>query len=110
MMDAYGDSVNVPNYFMVKDNFNMDDLINSFGKYDEVVCFLKDAMLSRFVLPAPSVKLIAKRLTIINTSNNVWKISVEGGLKIGTQSEKTLNKGGQYVKLLSDGEKYYVIL
>jgi hypothetical protein len=33
----------------------------------------------------------------------------EEGIKIGGQPEKILNKMGTYLKLVSDGEKYYIL-
>ena len=45
----------------------------------------------------------------MNTSQSIWKIRVEEGIKIGGQNEKILNKIGNYIKLVSDGEKYYIL-
>jgi len=66
-------------------------------------------MLSRLVLPIPSEEIFGKRITIINAGNNSWKITVLDDGKIGTHSEKNLSKNGQYIKIVCDGEKYYVI-
>ena len=45
----------------------------------------------------------------MNVSSSVWKIRAEEGVKIGGQTEKILNKTGNYLKLVSDGEKYYIL-
>ena len=45
----------------------------------------------------------------MNISSSIWKIRVEEGIKIGGQIEKILNKTGNYLKLVSDGEKYYIL-
>jgi hypothetical protein len=62
-----------------------------------------------FILPKPNNNFIGKELLILNTSPSIWKIRVEEGIKIGGQTEKILNKSGNYLKLVSDGEKYYIL-
>lgn len=98
-----------PSSFFVTDDFNSSELLKALEVHNEVVCFLKDTMVSKFVIPTPTVELIGKTLTIINSGNTSWKVTVADDGKIGSQNEKSLNKAGQYVKLITDGEKYYVI-
>jgi hypothetical protein len=62
-----------------------------------------------FILPQPTESFIGKELLVMNTSSSVWKIRAEEGVKIGGQTEKVLNKLGSYLKLVSDGEKYYIL-
>lgn len=102
-------TIKSPSALNVADDFSNELLIDALSKHDEVFCFLKDTLLSKLVLPAPSERLFGKRLSLINASSNSWKITVAEDGKIGTQSEKSLNKNGQFLKLVSDGEKYYII-
>ena len=53
--------------------------------------------------------MVGRKLLIINTDDNTWKISAQSNVKIGGQYEKNLNKEGNYIKLLVGDEKYYVI-
>jgi hypothetical protein len=62
-----------------------------------------------FILPKPTEEFIGKELLIMNASSSVWKIRAEEGVKIGGQTEKVLNKTGNYLKLVNDGEKYYIL-
>jgi len=102
-------TIKSPSALNVADDFSNELLMDALSKHDEVFCFLKDTLLSKLVLPAPSERLFGKRLSLINASSNSWKITVAEDGKIGPQSEKSLNKNGQFLKLVSDGEKYYII-
>jgi hypothetical protein len=62
-----------------------------------------------FILPKPTEAFIGKELLVMNSSSSVWKIRAEEGVKIGGQTEKILNKTGSYLKLVNDGEKYYIL-
>ncbi len=66
-------------------------------------------MIGIFILPKPTETFIGKELLVMNASSSVWKIRAEEGVKIGGQIEKILNKSGNYLKLVSDGEKYYIL-
>ena len=66
-------------------------------------------MIGIFILPKPTEAFIGKELLVMNSSQSIWKIRVEEGIKIGGQTEKILNKTGNYLKLASDGEKYYIL-
>ena len=70
---------------------------------------MKSSVIGIFILPKPNESFVGKELLIMNTSSFVWKIRVEEGVKIGGQTEKILNKLGNYLKLVSDGEKYYIL-
>jgi len=63
----------------------------------------------KYTLPLPNDELIGKKLLIINTTSNNWKIVVAQNGKIGGQNERQLNKMGQSLTLICDGEKYYSI-
>ena len=78
-------------------------------KYNTCSIFLKSSVIGIFILPKPTEAFIGKELMIMNASPSIWKIRVEEGVKIGGQNEKILNKIGNYLKLVSDGEKYYIL-
>ena len=53
--------------------------------------------------------MIGKNVTLINACSQNWRIRAEGDVKIGNQSDKILSKNGHFLKLVTDGEKYYII-
>ena len=70
---------------------------------------MKTSVIGIFILPKPIESFIGKEILVMNTSTSVWKVRVEDGVKIGGQTEKILNKTGNYLKLVTDGEKYYIL-
>jgi len=99
--------IKLPKVFKV-DN-DIPDLLASLLQHDEIVIFLSDATFTKLTLPKPNERLFGKMLSIINTGNYTWKVNVSDDGKIGGQNEKTISKNGQYLKLVSDGQKYFVI-
>jgi len=99
----------IPSALSVSDNFSSEELARSVLHNDEVTLFLKEALVSKLILPVPTQDFFGKRFNIVNTSNLSWKLLVADEHKIGNQAEKSLSKNGQFVKLISDGEKYYII-
>ena len=87
----------------------MPDIMKTLEKYNTCSIFLKSSVIGIFILPKPTDVFIGKELLIMNVSQSIWKIRVEEGIKIGGQNEKILNKMGNYLKLVSDGEKYYIL-
>ena len=102
-----GDNIVVGfNYGENKENTN---ILETLVKANQVSVFLREGIITKYTLPKPSEDLIGKRIYIINAGSNVWKINVEEGKKIGGQLEKSLSKNGQYLKLICDGEKYFIL-
>ena len=95
--------------YCYNENGEIPDIAKTLEKYNTCSIFLKSSIIGIFILPKPNDSFIGKELLIINTSSSIWKIRVEEGIKIGGQIEKILNKSGNYLKLVSDGEKYYIL-
>jgi hypothetical protein len=99
----------VKNVFKYDDTFENDLFLESLSANQETVVFLGTNIVGKLSLPKPSTEMIGRKLLIINTGDNTWKISAQSNVKIGGQYEKNLNKEGNYIKLLVGDEKYYVI-
>jgi len=95
--------------YNIDDNTDWDKFKVGFRVSDEIIIFLRNAMTSRLVLPQVNELYLGKSITVLNASSNSWKISVENDGKIGSQNEKVLSKNGQFIKLVADGEKYYIL-
>lgn len=91
------------------ENGKIPDIMKTLEKYNSCSIFLKSSVIGIFILPKPTQTFIGKEILVMNTSSSIWKIKVEEGIKIGGQVEKILNKTGNYLKLVSDGEKYYIL-
>jgi len=91
------------------ENGEIPNIVKTLEKYNSCSVFLKSSVIGIFILPQPTESFIGKELLVMNTSSSVWKIRAEEGVKIGGQTEKVLNKLGSYLKLVSDGEKYYIL-
>ena len=91
------------------ENGEIPDIHKTLEKYNSCSIFLKSSVIGIFILPKPTESSIGKELLVMNISSSVWKIRVEEGIKIGGQLEKILNKTGNYLKLVNDGEKYYIL-
>jgi hypothetical protein len=91
------------------ENGIIPDISKTLEKYNSCSIFLKTSVIGIFILPKPNEIFLGKEILIMNTSSSVWKIRAEEGIKIGGQTEKILNKLGNYLKLVSDGEKYYIL-
>jgi hypothetical protein len=83
--------------------------LESLSANHETVVFLGTNIVGKLSLPKPTPEIVGRQLIIINTDDNTWKISASSNVKIGGQYEKSLNKEGNYIKLLVGYEKYYVI-
>jgi len=103
------ESLEIKPGYSYDENGEIPDIAKTLEKYNSCSIFLKSSVIGIFILPKPTESSIGKELLIINTSTSVWKIRSEEGVKIGGQSEKILNKLGSYIKLVSDGEKYYIL-
>ena len=99
----------VRNVFKYDDTFENDLFLESLSANHETVVFLGTNIVGKLSLPKPSPEMVGRKLLIINTGDNTWKISAQSNVKIGGQYEKNLNKEGNYIKLLVGDEKYYVI-
>ena len=99
----------VKNVFKYDDTFENELFLESLSANHETVVFLETNIVSKFILPKPTTKMVGRQLLIINTGDNTWKISASSNIKIGGQYEKNLNKEGHYIKLLVDSDKYYII-
>ena len=99
----------VKNVFKYEDTFENDLFLESLSENHETVVFLGTNIVGKLSLPKPSPEMVGRNLLIINTGDNTWKISAQSNVKIGGQYEKNLNKEGNYIKLLIDIEKYYII-
>ena len=99
----------VKNVFKYEDTFENDLFLESLSANNETVIFLGINIVGKLSLPKPSPEMVGRKLLIINTGDNTWKISALSNVKIGGQYEKNLNKEGNYIKLLVGDEKYYVI-
>jgi hypothetical protein len=99
----------VKNVFKYDDTFENESFLESLSANHETVVFLGTNIVGKLSLPKPSTEMIGRKLLIINTGDNTWKISAQSNVKIGGQYEKNLNKEGNYIKLLVGDEKYYVI-
>jgi hypothetical protein len=99
----------VKNVFKYEDAFENDLFLESLSANHETVIFLGINIVGKLSLPKPSPEMVGRKLLIINTGDNTWKISALSNVKIGGQYEKNLNKEGNYIKLLVGDEKYYVI-
>jgi hypothetical protein len=99
----------VRNVFKYDDTFENDLFLESLSANNETVVFLGTNIVGKLSLPKPSTEMVGRKLLIINTGDNTWKISAQSNVKIGGQYEKSLNKEGNYIKLLVGDEKYYVI-
>ena len=76
---------------------------------NDVVVFLKNNGSNRkFYLPEPT-GLEGMSFLIINTNNSPWVITAENNVKINNQYEKNLIRANHFLKLITDGEKYYII-
>ncbi len=91
------------------ENGEIPNISKTLEKYNSCSIFLKSSVIGIFILPKPNEAFIGKELLLMNASSSVWKIRAEEGVKIGGQTEKILNKTGNYLKLVSDGEKYYIL-
>ena len=83
--------------------------MESLSANHETVILLGTNIVGKLSLPKPSPEIVGRKLLIINTGDNTWKISALSNVKIGGQYEKSLNKEGTYIKLLVGNEKYYII-
>ena len=99
----------VKNVFKYENAFENDLFLESLSANHETVIFLGINIVGKLSLPKPSPEMVGRKLLIINTGDNTWKISALSNIKIGGQYEKNLNKEGNYIKLLVGDEKYYVI-
>jgi hypothetical protein len=99
----------VKNVFKYEDAFENESFLESLSANNETVVFLGINIVGKLSLPKPSPEMVGRKLLIINTGDNTWKISALSNVKIGGQYEKNLNKEGNYIKLLVGDEKYYVI-
>jgi hypothetical protein len=99
----------VKNVFKYDDTFENDLFLESLSVNHETVVFLGTNIVGKLSLPKPSPEMVGRKLLIINTGDNTWKISALSNVKIGGQYEKNLNKEGNYIKLLMGDEKYYII-
>ena len=99
----------VKNVFKYENAFENDLFLESLSANHETVIFLGINIVGKLSLPKPSPEMVGRKLLIINTGDNTWKISALSNVKIGGQYEKNLNKEGNYIKLLVGDEKYYVI-
>ena len=102
-------SLDIKPGYCYDENGVIPDIFKTLEKYNNCSIFLKTSVIGIFILPKPNESFLGKELLIINTGSSVWKIRVEEGVKIGGQTEKILNKLGNYLKLVSDGEKYYIL-
>ena len=99
----------VKNVFKYEDTFENELFLESLSVNHETVIFLGTNIVGKLSLPKPTPEMVGRKLLIINTGDNTWKISALSNIKIGGQYEKNLNKEGNYIKLLVGDEKYYVI-
>jgi hypothetical protein len=99
----------VKNVFKYDDAFENESFLESLSANNETVVFLGINIVGKLSLPKPSPEMVGRKLLIINTGDNTWKISALSNVKIGGQYEKNLNKEGNYIKLLVGDEKYYII-
>ena len=102
-------SLDIKPGYCYDENGVIPDIFKTLEKYNSCSIFLKTSVIGIFILPKPNESFLGKELLIMNTSSSVWKIRAEEGVKIGGQTEKILNKLGNYLKLVSDGEKYYIL-
>ena len=102
-------STDIKTGYSYDENGIIPDISKTLEKYNNCSIFLKSSVIGIFILPKPNESFVGKELLIMNTSSFVWKIRAEEGVKIGGQTEKILNKLGNYLKLVSDGEKYYIL-
>ena len=107
--DEKSEDLGLKRGYYYNENGEIPDIAKTLEKYNTCSIFLKSSIIGIFILPKPNDSFIGKELLIINTSSSIWKIRVEEGIKIGGQIEKILNKSGNYLKLVSDGEKYYIL-
>ena len=98
-----------PSSYCVGNDCEPINLLKCMERHEEVTIFLKESVLMRLVIPNPKENLIGKKLVIINTGNLNWKVVVAEGGKIGGQNERQVNKNGQCLRLVTDGEKYYPV-
>ena len=103
------DSVNLKQGYSYDENGAIPDIAKTLEKYNSCSIFLKSSVIGIFILPKPTESFIGKEILVMNTSSSVWKIRAEEGVKIGGQTEKILSKTGNYIKLVNDGEKYYIL-
>lgn len=84
--------------------------INELLKSEELVFFLRNYGANRrIILPVPTEQMVGKTFLILNTNNSPWVIAAENGVKINNQFEKNLIRSYHYLRLITDGEKYFLI-
>jgi hypothetical protein len=102
----YRSVVNVSETTTISELENINELLKS----EELVFFLRNYGANRrIILPVPTEQMIGKTFLILNTNNSPWVIAVENGIKINNQFEKNLIRSYHYLRLITDGEKYFLI-
>ena len=102
----YRSIINVSETTTISEIENIDELLKS----EEIAVFLKNYGANRkIILPVPTEELIGKTFLILNTNNSPWVITAEKGVKINNQFEKNLIRSYHFLRLITDGEKYYLI-
>ena len=74
-----------------------------------ITLFLRMTNKPKVVLPEPVKEFMGKKIMILNTCNQSFKISIEKNGKFGTVNEKTLTKNGHYLNIVCDGQKYFIL-
>ena len=103
------ENLKIKSEYFYDENGEIPDIVKTLEKYNTCSIFLKSNVIGIFILPKPTEAFIGKELLLLNTSQSIWKIRVEEGIKVGEKNEKILNNMGNYLKLVSDGEKYYIL-